>query len=102
MEHKKAKDRDEAWGLQETYTGIPHAWIQWKGTNVCMDIKCKCGAHCHVDDDFTYFVKCKHCETVYMCNGHIELIELEEEPDSCVVLVVDNEKEIEDLINNNI
>jgi len=38
----------------------------------------------HIDDDFVYNVKCPKCNTVYMCNGHIELIELEQEPENCV------------------
>jgi len=43
----------------------PHAFIQWKGTNVCMDVHCSCGAHCHFDGDFAYAVQCPHCETVW-------------------------------------
>jgi hypothetical protein len=82
---KIAKDKDEAWKIQATYEGQSHGWIQWKGTSVCMDIHCKCGALAHVDADFAYHVKCVHCGTVYMCNGHIELIELTEEPENCVV-----------------
>lgn len=85
MEGKVAKNKDEAWEMQETYNGKPHGWVQWKGTDVCMDVHCKCGALTHVDADFTYYVKCSACGTVYMCNGHIEFIELKEEPDSCVV-----------------
>ena len=86
---KKAKNSDEAWNIQETYIGLPHGWIQWKGTDVCMDVYCKCGCHSHIDADFVYFVynvKCPECGTVYMCNGHIELIELNEEPENCVVV----------------
>lgn len=83
--NKKAKNKDEAWNLQEMYKDHPHAWIQWKGTNVCMDVRCKCGEPSHIDADFAYYVKCPKCKTVYMCNGHIELIEVEEEPDHCVV-----------------
>lgn len=82
---KKAKTSEEAWEIQETYEGKPHGWVQWKGTEVCMDVHCKCGAHIHIDADFAYHVKCPHCGTVYMCNGHIELIEIEVDPDSCVV-----------------
>ncbi len=82
---KKAKNSDEAWKIQETYENKPHGWIQWKGTDVCMDVHCKCGELCHIDADFAYYVKCMKCETVYMCNGHIELIELEDEPENCVV-----------------
>jgi len=85
MSHKKAKDQDEAWKIQETYTGKPHGWIQWKGTDVCMDFHCKCGNHSHIDDDFVYNIKCPKCGTVYMCNGHIEMIELEIEPKNCVI-----------------
>ena len=82
---KKAKNKDEAWKIQETYENQPHGWIQWKGTDVCMDVHCKCGELAHVDDDFAYFVKCGGCGTVYFCNGHIELIEVEEEPKQSVV-----------------
>jgi len=82
----KAKNSEEAFRLGEHYKGKPHGWIQWKGTNVCMDIHCKCGEHMHIDADFAYHVKCGACGTVYACNGHIQLIELEETPDSCVVV----------------
>lgn len=87
---KKAKNTDEAWKIQETYSGVPHGWMQWKGTDVCMDVYCKCGSHLHFDDFFCYHVKCLDCGTVYMCNGHIELIELEEEPSDCVKEDMDN------------
>jgi hypothetical protein len=85
MDNKKAKDTKAARKIQETYEGKPHGWVQWKGTDVCMDVYCKCGEHSHVDADFAYHVKCPSCGTVYMCNAHIEMIELEEEPDHCVV-----------------
>lgn len=83
---KVAKNSDEAWNIQETYKGRPHGWVQWKGTDVCMDVYCKCGKHSHVDAEFAYYVKCPSCGAVYMCNGHIELIEIKEEPENCVVI----------------
>ena len=43
----------------------PHAFIQWKGTDVCMDFHCDCGAQCHFDGAFAYAVKCPHCGTVW-------------------------------------
>jgi len=43
----------------------PFAFIQWKGTDVCMDFYCECGAHCHFDGAFAYAVKCRHCETIW-------------------------------------
>lgn len=39
----------------------PHAFIQWKGTDVCMDFHCDCGSHNHFDGEFAYFVKCGSC-----------------------------------------
>jgi hypothetical protein len=82
---KVAKNSKAAWDIQEKYQGKPHGWIQWKGTDVCMEVHCHCGAHCHIDADFAYHVKCMACGTVYMCNGHIELIELTETPDHGLV-----------------
>jgi hypothetical protein len=81
MTHKTAQNEKEAWDVQETYDGVPHGWIQWKGTDVCMDVYCHCGANFHVDGDFAYNVKCPFCGRAYSCNGHIELIELNEEPE---------------------
>jgi len=55
-----------------------HGWIQWKGTQACVDIHCaKCGCHSHYDGDFMYFVKCPKCGQIYECNGYIELIPTE-------------------------
>ena len=79
---KKAKNHDEAWSMQNTYSDQSHGWIQWKGTDVCMDLHCKCGCLSHVDGDFTYYVQCPDCKTIYFCNGHIEFIEMTEKPDS--------------------
>ena len=89
MENKKAKNHEEAWDLQETYENKPHGWVQWKGTDVCMDVHCECGELTHIDSDFAYHVKCCKCGKIYFCNGHIELIEIEKEPDHCVVLTSD-------------
>lgn len=82
---KKAKTTKEAWDIQHKFKDVSWGWIQWKGTDVCMDIHCKCGALAHIDADFAYHVKCTYCGTVYFINGHVELIELEEEPENCVV-----------------
>ena len=43
----------------------PHAFVQWKGTDICMDVRCDCGDSFHIDDFFAYFVKCKSCGRVY-------------------------------------
>ena len=86
--HKKAKNIEEVWSkkLQEDYKEKPHGWVQWKETDVCMDLHCVCGELSHIDGDFAYNVKCGNCGTVFFCNGHIELIELKEEPEDCVIV----------------
>lgn len=84
--HKIVETTNDIWNVQETYKDKPHGWIQWKGTGVCMDVHCKCGEMTHVDADFCYHIKCCHCGTVYAVNGHVEFIELIEEPDTCVVM----------------
>jgi phage FluMu protein Com len=55
------------------HKGKPHIWIQWKGTDVCCDIYCECGAHLHHDGDFMYFVKCPRCQTVWEVGSHVAL-----------------------------
>lgn len=40
-------------------------FIQWKGTNLCMDFHCPCGVDGHVDADFAYNVQCHGCGAVY-------------------------------------
>lgn len=80
---KKVKNEKQAWDEQHQFEG-PHGWIQWKGTNVCMDVHCICGKRSHIDADFAYNVKCSDCGRIYFCNGHIELIELEEDPENCI------------------
>lgn len=52
-------------------TREPRTFIQWKGTNVCMDFYCECGAHCHFDGYFAYCVKCPHCQTVWEMPCHV-------------------------------
>ena len=57
----------------ETEHPAPSGWIQWKGTAVCVDLYCTCGAHLHYDGDFMYYIQCAHCKQHYECDGHITL-----------------------------
>jgi hypothetical protein len=52
-------------GFSHGETPKPSAFIQWKGTDVCMDFWCDCGAHCHFDGYFAHAVKCPHCDAVW-------------------------------------
>ncbi len=52
----------------------PHGWIQFKGTNVCMDVHCECGAITHIDAEFCYAVICCECRREYEVNGSVKLV----------------------------
>lgn len=56
--------------------GKPHGWIQWKGTDVCIDLHCACGERFHFDGDFLYYVQCPGCERVYAVGSNVILHEL--------------------------
>lgn len=57
------------------HEGKPCGWIQWKGTDVCMDLKCSCGKSSHFDGSNMYYVKCCHCGKIWSCNAYILLEE---------------------------
>ena len=83
MKLRKAKDSDEAFEMQkDDLAGTPHGWIQFKGTELCMDVHCHCGQLTHIDGMFIYHVKCVSCGRMYQINAHVELIEIEKEPES--------------------
>jgi hypothetical protein len=63
--------------IREKFKEKPHGWIQWKGTSVCMDVHCECGAHGHIDANFAYHLVCKNCYRIYYVDGHVKLIEIE-------------------------
>ena len=58
--------------IKETWDTKTQAFIQWKGTDVCMDIHCpSCGAHNHYDTDFCYTVSCGSCGIVMEMSTHV-------------------------------
>ncbi len=59
----------DAFGFGDT--DAPGAFVQWKGTDVCMDFYCDCGAHGHFDGFFAYTVKCQHCGTTWEMPVHL-------------------------------
>lgn len=56
----------------------PYSYVQWKGTNVCMDVHCTCGATYHVDADFAYALKCMECGQVYEMPTYVALMPVAE------------------------
>lgn len=57
--------------------GESQGWIQWKGTDVCMDVHCRCGHHGHIDDSFAYFYLCPKCGVTFAVGQTVRLYALE-------------------------
>lgn len=74
---KKAATPEAAWEIQDRRVGLPHAWIQWKATDVFMEATCLCGASFSIQGSHAYVIQCPECGKLYMANGQIELIEVE-------------------------
>ena len=54
----------------------PHAWIQWKNTDACLDIHCACGEMTHLDEFFAYRVKCGSCGKEWRLQSNIQLTDV--------------------------
>jgi len=80
MAHGSRLQREKDALLLEPDPPRPYGWIQWKGTNACMDLYCTCGEQFHIDDIACYYVKCTDCGQVYACNGYFKLTSLYYEP----------------------
>lgn len=56
-------------------TKEPKTFIQWKGTDVCMDFWCDCGTNNHYDGYFAYQIRCAGCNAVFEL-GHSVSVKL--------------------------
>ena len=63
---------------ENTFQGLPHIWIQWKGTDVCCDIYCDCGASSHFDGDFLYFFRCSNCGQVWEIGTYVAMYKVKD------------------------
>jgi hypothetical protein len=64
--------------------GRAHGWIQWKGTDVCIDLHCECGHHGHLHGYFLYYYECPECHKLYALGQNVALIRLTSEEESYV------------------
>ena len=69
---------------ENPFEGQPSAWIQWKGTEVCLSASCECGERFHIDGYFAYYVKCLACNTVYRTGEYVRLYKVGYEPKHCL------------------
>ena len=49
-------------------------FIQWKGTDLCMDFYCpSCGKHTHFDGEFAYYIQCPSCGHYFKMPQDVEV-----------------------------
>lgn len=46
-------------------------FIQWKGTDVCVDFICACGTQGHFDGYFAHYLRCPTCGAVYQMGTQV-------------------------------
>lgn len=57
-------------------------FVQWKGTDLCMDFYCpECHEHSHFDGFFAYAIQCPFCETFFQMPDDLPLKKLDSKPD---------------------
>jgi hypothetical protein len=65
-------------------------FIQWKGTQVCLDLHCTCGCHSHIDSWFAYYVQCPNCGQVYEMAQEVGMTKVDKVPEGqCKAVVGD-------------
>lgn len=73
------------------------AHLQYKGFDVCADIRCECGEQYHVDAEFAYFVKCSACGATYRMPGAMQFDKIErvagESPEWATIIMRDEDGE---------
>ena len=83
---KYEEDSKKRWPSLQVEHDVPYGWIQWKGTDVCIDIWCKCGAVMHFDGSFMYYVQCLYCHQIWEMDGHIQMHPMSFDPGNVVQL----------------
>lgn len=63
----------DSWSIEQKG---PHAYIQWQGTDACMDFNCICGESGHIDSDFLFHVQCVACKRMYEVECFVNLLEI--------------------------
>ena len=58
---------------------LPHGWIQWKGSDACVDLRCRCGHLGHYDGWSLYFYKCPACSETFCVGQVIRLYPIEKD-----------------------
>jgi hypothetical protein len=60
-------------------SNAPKGFLQWKGTDACLDFHCVCGESIHFDALFLYSIQCPYCERIYNLSSEIQAVEVSRE-----------------------
>lgn len=95
---KTAKNLEEANKLFDSHSAYD-GFIQWKGTDVCMDFHCSCGHANHYDGYFGYEIICEHCRTVFAPSHKVEMVRILEPNDDPLESIHSNKLNSDQHIN---
>lgn len=63
-------------------------FIQWQGTDVCVDFICDCGEQGHFDGYFAFVIQCPTCGQHYKMGTQVRAIKIDRPDHSVAVLDV--------------
>jgi hypothetical protein len=69
---------------QDLPTSSASLYIQFKGTDICMDFRCSCGLSAHHDGYGAYVLRCTGCGSFYDMETSFVIKARDEEPLSAV------------------
>ena len=76
--------------------GVPHVFLQWKGTNACLDFYCACGRQWHFDGYFARDLTCGHCGQTWLLPHILTPAAIEPDGWKMLTLVFDDKEVIRD------
>lgn len=68
----------------------PQVFIQYKGTDICLDLRCPCGVLGHFDGYFAYAIECGACGRKFTLPTTLELLPWNEDAHEPVLARVDD------------
>jgi hypothetical protein len=75
LEELAGRERPARYAPDYTPIEGTSVFIQWKGTEVCLDFYCDCGTQGHYDGDFAYALRCAECGRVWQLPHSVALVE---------------------------
>ena len=70
-------------------------FIQWKGTDVCLDFHCyKCNTFAHFDGDFAYYLVCPICGQHYAMPSVVALKAVDKPDSFCIQAPTDPQRDL--------